>query len=92
MNKATSRNPALSRCALAIPSLSLFILAACGGPRETHEEIIREGLLSIVDSLGKPCEQVVDHELSSNTSYTVRCKSGDTYAISVTPEGRIHVK
>jgi hypothetical protein len=91
MNKTTRHNTAL-RLGLAMLWLTPFILAGCGERQETHEEIIREGLLDIVNSLGKSCDQVVDHELTSEASYTMKCKSGDTYTISVTREGKIYVK
>ena len=74
----------------ALAALALFILQACTEP-PSHEEIIREDLLDIIETLGEPCEQVSDFEAQPEISYSVNCETGDQYMISVSPEGKVHI-
>lgn len=79
------------RALAAVPAISLA-MSGCIESEKTHEEIIREDLLIIIDELGSPCGRVVDHELKEELAYTVKCESGHIYSISVNPEGRVTIE
>ena len=70
----------------------LMLLQACTEHEPSHEVIIRQDLLTIIETLGSPCEQVSEFESASEFSYSVTCETGDRYRISVNPEGRVHIK
>lgn len=77
-----------------IPSIVVLVslvLAGCADPEMTHEEIVREDLLTIIEELGTPCGRVVEHEVRDELAYTVRCETGEEFRISVNPEGRVQV-
>lgn len=72
-------------------ALASMFLQACTEP-PSHEEIIREDLLEIIETLGEPCGQVVGFEAKPGISYSVTCETGDHYEISVSPEGKINIR
>ena len=71
---------------------ALILLGACTEHEPSHEAIIRQDLLAIIETLGSPCEQVSRFESTTNFSYSVTCETGDRYRISVNPEGRVHIQ
>jgi len=71
---------------------TLMLLQACTEHEPSHEAIIRQDLLTIIETLGSPCEQVSEFESATEYSYSVTCQTGDRYRISVNPEGRVHIK
>jgi len=77
---------------LGLTVQALVILQACTEHEPSHESIIRQDLLTIIETLGSPCEQVSEFEPTTEFSYSVTCETGDRYRISVNPEGRIHIK
>lgn len=72
--------------------LASVLVLACDKKEDSHEDIVRADLLLIIDSLGSPCDQVVEYEASGELAYTVNCESGDSYLISVNPQGRVDVQ
>jgi len=77
---------------LGLTVQALILLQACTEQEPSHESIIRQDLLSIIETLGSPCEQVSEFEFTTDFTYSVTCESGDRYRIYVNPEGRVHVK
>ena len=77
---------------LGLTAQALILLQACTEHEPSHEAIIRQDLLTIIETLGSPCEQVSEFEFTTDFTYSVTCESGDRYRISVNPEGRVHVK
>jgi len=71
---------------------ALILLQACTEHEPSHEAIIRQDLLTIIETLGSPCEQVSEYESATEFSYSVTCETGDRYRISVNPEGRVHIQ
>ena len=71
---------------------ALILLGACTEHEPSHEAIIRQDLLTIIETLGSPCEQVSEFESTTDFSYSVTCETGDRYRISVNPEGRVHLQ
>ena len=71
---------------------TLMLLQACTEHEPSHEAIIRQDLLTIIETLGSPCEQVSEFESATEFSYSVTCETGDRYRISVNPEGLVHIK
>ena len=72
--------------------LITFILTACDREVESHEDIVKADLLIIIDSLGSPCGQVLKFESTKELGYTVHCKTGDIYIVSVNPQGRVDIQ
>ena len=77
---------------LGLTVQALILLQACTEYEPSHDAIIRQDLLTIIETLGSPCEQVSEFELTTDFTYAVTCESGDRYRIYVNPEGRVHVK
>ncbi len=75
-----------------LASLLGLFLTACDRQEDSHEDIIKADLLLIIDSLGSPCDQVLEYEATDELAYSVSCKSGDSYRISVNPQGRVDVQ
>lgn len=73
-------------------ALVLIALQSCTETEPSHDAIIREDLLSIIETLGEPCEQVSDFEPTPGISYSVTCDTGDRYLLSVSPEGKVDIK
>ena len=71
---------------------ALIILQACTEHEPSHEAIIQQDLLTIIETLGSPCEQISEFESTTDFSYSVTCETGDRYRISVNPEGRVHIQ
>jgi hypothetical protein len=76
---------------LGIALTGLFI-TACDGEKASHEDIVKADLLVIIDSLGSPCGRVLKYESAKELGYTVHCKTGDQYVISVNPQGRVGIQ
>jgi hypothetical protein len=57
-----------------------------------HEAIIRQDLLTIIETLGSPCDEVSEFESPAEHACSVSCETGDRYRISVNPEGRVHIR
>ena len=72
--------------------LMLIALQSCTETEPSHDAIIREDLLSIIETLGEPCKQVSDFEPTPGISYSVTCDTGDRYLLSVSPEGKVDIK
>ena len=72
--------------------LVTFILTACDREEESHEDIVKADLSIIIDALGSPCGQVLSYESTKELGYTVHCKTGDVYIISVNPQGRVDIQ
>ena len=75
-------------------NLPLFVLsavgaAACEREQTSHEDIVKADLLVIIDSLGSPCGEVLEYQTSGELGYTIYCKTGDEYFLSVDPQGRV---
>ena len=77
---------------LLLVSLGATLVTACERKEESHEDIVKADLLLIIDSLGSPCEQVLEYEATEELAYTVSCESGDSYLISVNPQGRVDIQ
>ena len=77
---------------LLLVSLLSLLVTACDRQEDSHEDIVKADLLLIIDSLGSPCDQVLEYEAMEELTYTVSCESGDSYHVSVNPQGRVHVK
>ena len=77
---------------LGLTVQALILLQACTEHEPSHEAIIRQDLLTIIETLGSPCEQVSEFESNTEFSYSVTCETGDRYRISVNPEGRVHLQ
>jgi hypothetical protein len=77
---------------LLLLSLVGLFVTACERREESHEDIVKADLLLIIDSLGSPCEQVLEYKATEELAYTVNCESGDSYLISVNPQGRVDVQ
>jgi hypothetical protein len=75
----------------AVAFTGLFV-TACDGDVDSHEDIVKRDLLTIIDSLGSPCGQVLNYESMEELGYTVHCSSGDQYFISVNPQGRVDIQ
>ncbi len=90
MNKTRIRMKFIKR--LLLVSLAGLLVSACDRKEDSHEDIVRADLLIIIDSLGSPCEQVLEYETTEELAYTVNCESGDRYLISVNPQGRVDVQ
>jgi len=73
-------------------SLASALVVACDRQEESHEDIVKADLLVIIDSMGSPCEQVIDYESSEELAYSISCKSGHRYLISVNPQGRVDIQ
>jgi len=73
-------------------SLASVLVVACDRQEESHEDIVKADLLVIIDSMGSPCEQVIDYEATEELAYKINCKSGHRYLISVNPQGRVDVQ
>jgi hypothetical protein len=71
---------------------ALIFLQSCTEKEPSHDAIIREDLLTIIETLGEPCEQVSDFEPTPGISYSVTCDTGDRYLLSVSPEGKVDIK
>mgnify|MGYP001555368398 FL=1 len=69
--------------------LSAVVVAACEQKQASHDEIVKADLLVIIDSLGSPCGEVLEYQRHDELGYTIHCKSGDEYLISVDPQGRV---
>ena len=69
--------------------LSAVFVAACEPKQASHDEIVKADLLVIIDSLGSPCGEVLEYQRNDELGYTIHCKSGDEYLISVDPQGRV---
>ena len=76
---------------LLVSLLGLFV-TACDRQEDSHEDIVKADLLLIIDSLGSPCDQVLEYTATEELAYTVSCESGDSYVISVNPQGRVDVQ
>ena len=75
-------------------NLPLLILSAVGAmaceqDQVSHDDIVKADLLVIIESLGSPCGEVLEYQSSGELGYTIHCKSGDEYLISVDPQGRV---
>ena len=68
------------------------LVSACDREEGSHEDIVKADLLVIIESLGSACGQVDSYESTENLGYTVHCKTGDQYEISVNPQGRIGIQ
>jgi len=77
---------------LLCASLVGLLVTSCEKQEESHEDIVKADLQLIIDSLGSPCEQVVEYEAMEELAYAVSCKSGERYVISVSPQGRVDVQ
>ena len=77
---------------LLLVSLVATLVTAYERKEDSHEDIVKADLLLITDSLGSPCEQVLEYEATEKLAYTVNCESGDSYLISVNPQGRVDVQ
>jgi hypothetical protein len=77
---------------LSFVSLLSLLLTACEKREASHDDIVKADLLLIIDSLGSPCEQVLEYEATDELAYTVSCESGDTYRVSVNPQGRVDIQ
>lgn len=69
--------------------LSVLAAASCKQEQVSHEEIVKADLLVIIESLGSPCGEVLKYQSTDELGYTIQCKSGDEYIISVDPQGRV---
>ena len=90
MNKMYMRMKLIN--SLLFVSLLSLLVTACDRQEDSHEDIVKADLLLIIDSLGSPCDQVVDYEATEELAYTVSCESGDSYLVSVNPQGRVDVQ
>lgn len=77
-----------------VPTVSCLVILAmltggCTETEATHEEIVQEDLLIVIEALGAPCGKVIKYDLVEELSYSVHCETGDVYNISVNPEGRV---
>jgi len=90
MNKIHTQTDSI-RTLLVIAPVAVF-LTACDREEESHEDIVKADLLVIIDSLGSPCGQVLKYESTKELGYTVHCKTGDQYVISVNPQGRVGIQ
>jgi len=77
---------------LLLVSLVATLVTACERKEESHEDIVKADLLLIIDSLGSPCDQVLEYEATEELAYTVSCDSGDSYLVSVNPQGRVDIQ
>ncbi len=69
--------------------LSVLAVASCKQEQVSHDDIVKADLLVIIDSLGSPCGEVLKYQSTDELGYTIHCKSGDEYVISVNPQGRV---
>ena len=90
MNNPEKRMRAIKN--LLLVSLVGGFLIACDRQEDSHEDIVKADLLLIIDSLGSPCNQVLEYEATQELAYTVSCESGDSYLVSVNPRGRVDIQ
>ena len=74
---------------LGVLGTTLTVAGGCGQNGKSHDEIVREDLLLIVETLGKPCGEVIEYELVNELEYEIHCESGDSYTLSVSDVGRV---
>ena len=69
--------------------LSAVVAAACEQDQVSHDDIVKADLLVIIESLGSHCGEVLEYQTSGELGYTIYCKSGDEYFLSVDSQGRV---
>jgi hypothetical protein len=69
------------------------VLALLGPAGAAAAEGVSPGqdLKATIALQGLPCDQVLDSKRNADSDYTVTCKDGNRYHISVDPSGRVVV-
>ena len=75
---------------VVVESVSEQRKAAAPGD-ESHEELMKRSLFSIVNLAGHPCASVLAYEYRGPRENVVTCDDQTIYRIYVTPEGRVAV-
>ena len=70
---------------------ALTFAGGCSQSEKSHDEIVREDLLLIIETLGKPCNAVSEYELVADLRYEIQCDSGDSYTINVSDIGHVEI-
>jgi hypothetical protein len=67
-------------------------IGAPGATREDHESQVARSLFAIVNLSGYDCDEVAQIERQPRLAYSVRCRNGTQYRISVKGDGRVRVE